>query len=433
MTAPPGTGRPAETQRRTGRASGWIETHPSPVDVAIALLYAAALVPMAISIIGDSGLGPAAQAFLYCALGVLHLCVAIRRARPEVAYVVGGIATCGLAWGPRISSAGLDVPAVYLPNTVVFFVLLYSIAAMRGRRIATLGLLIALAGAVMVVIQLFVATGSALYSSAVAVPLAIATLFIAVFGAWALGRLRRTRTAYVAELEAKNRRAEQDRKREAAEVVAAERARIARELHDVISHSLAVMISQAEGGRMGAKSRDPRSAEVFDTISTTGRTALSDMRSMVGLLRTADADTEQRRPQPGVSDIGTLVERARDAGLDITTHTTGTPRTLPAASGLAAYRLVQEAITNVVKHAGSAAHADVSLRWGADRLLIAVADDGAGARPGEHGVGLIGLRERLATVGGSIAIGERASGFELIGTIPYDITRASDPAGEETP
>jgi len=390
------------------------------VDLAIAILYAAVLVPMAVGIIDDSGLKDGSQVFLYCALGVLHLSIAGRRAVPEAAYVVGGIATCALAWGPTISSSGLEVPAVFLPNSIVFFVLLYSIAAVRGRRVASLGLLIALAGAVMVVVQLFVATGSAMYPPTMGIPIVIATLFIAVIGTWALGRLRRTRLAYIAELEAKNRRAELDRAREAAQVLAAERARIARELHDVISHSLAVMIAQAEGGRMGAKSRDPRSAEVFDTISTAGRSALADMRSMVGLLRAPDNEAEQRRPQPGTADLTDLIERVREAGLRVTTHTTGAPRALPPAADLAAYRVVQEAITNVVKHAGRDAHAEVSLDWGSDRLRITVVDDGIGPRPGGHGVGLIGLGERLTAIGGSIVTGDTTSGFELVGTIPYE-------------
>lgn len=384
-------------------------------------MYAVVLVPMAISIIGDTAASATAKTFLYVAVGLLHLCVAVRRVRPEAAYVAGAIVMCALAWGPSIASGGIEVTAVYLPNSIVFFVLLYSIAAARGRRIASAGLVVALIGALMVTVRLILAARSTVVSGSAGLPLIIATLFIAVLGTWGLGRLRRTRTAYVAELESKNRRAEQDRRREAAEVVAAERTRIARELHDVISHSLAVMIAQAEGGRMGTKTLDPRAADVFHTISATGRTALADMRSMVGLLRAPEGENaHDRRPQPGVDDIEALVARAREAGLDLTVRAAGTPHPLAAGSGLTAYRVVQEAITNVVKHAGRDAQAEVSLDWRPDALQITVTDDGIGARPGEHGVGLIGLRERLAAAGGSLTVSERAAGFELSCTIPYD-------------
>ena len=421
MTAPHTPDRYAVSTRRTSPVHGWLEAHPLPVDIAIAAMYAIVLVPMAVSIIGDSALNHTTQTLVYVALGVLHACVGVRRVQPEAAYVVGAIVMGALALGPGISSGDIVVPAVYLPNSIVFFVLLYSVAAARGRRTATVGLVIALAGAVIVTVQLIVAAGSTVLSGSAGLPLIIATLFIAVLGTWGLGRLRRTRTAYVAELESKNRRAEQDRRREAAEVVAAERTRIARELHDVISHSLAVMIAQAEGGRMGAKSRDPRSADVFDTISVTGRTALADMRSMVGLLRAPESDAAtNRRPQPSVDDIEALVARAREAGLDVALRASGTPRPLAAGSGLTAYRVVQEAITNVVKHAGRDAQAQIILGWQADALQIAVTDDGIGARPGEHGVGLIGLRERLAAVGGTLAVPDRTVGFELSCTIPYD-------------
>ncbi|PRZ43213.1 signal transduction histidine kinase [Antricoccus suffuscus] len=421
MTAPQTSDRYAVSTRRTSSAHDWLEAHPLPVDIAIATMYAVILVPMAASVIGDAAASHAAQVFLYVAVGILHVCVALRRAQPEAAYLVGAIVMGALALGPSISSGGIEVPAVYLPNSIVFFVLLYSIAAVRGRRTASAALLIALVGAVIVAVQLIVAARSTILAESAGLPLVIATLFIAVFGTWALGRLRRTRTAYVAELESKNRRAEQDRRREAAEVVAAERTRIARELHDVISHSLAVVIAQAEGGRMGAKSRDPQSADVFETISATGRTALADMRSMVGLLRDPEGDAaNERRPQPGAGDIEALVARAREAGLDVTLQASGTPCPLPAGSGLTAYRVVQEAITNVVKHAGRDAQAAVSVDWRSDAVQIAIVDDGVGALPGEHGVGLIGLRERLAAVGGTLAIPARATGFELSCTIPYD-------------
>ena len=245
-------------------------------------------------------------------------------------------------------------------------------------------------------------------------------------GAWLLGRAVRSR--HVRALHAEDRAVllEEDAKR----AVAEERSRIARELHDVVAHGVSVMVVQAGAGRRMLDIDAERSREAFTSIEDTGRQALVEMRRLLGLLR-SDDEQLALAPQPSLEHVESLLEQVREAGLPVTLRVEGEQRPLPPGVDLSAYRIVQEALTNALKHAGPAS-GEVVLRYGERDLEIEISDDGRGREPanGEEpvlvsgGHGLAGMRERVAIYGGVLKAGERESGgYSLRARLPLDQTR----------
>jgi len=235
----------------------------------------------------------------------------------------------------------------------------------------------------------------------------------AVFAtAWLLGDSARSRRDRAVELEARATQLERTRAAEAEAAVAAERNRIARELHDVVAHHVSLMVVQAEAGPV-ALQRDPRAAvESFDSISAVGKQALAEMRRLLGVLRSGD--DASLAPQPGVAQLADLVAGVRSAGLDVTLDVAGSPRPVPAAVDLSAYRLVQEALTNCLRHAGPARVA-VHAQYDDAGLAVDVVDDGLGgvdwnAAAASGGHGLVAMRERVSMVGGTLDVGPRPGG-----------------------
>jgi signal transduction histidine kinase len=224
-----------------------------------------------------------------------------------------------------------------------------------------------------------------------------------------LGVNVRTRRAYLASLEERAAQLERERDQQAQLAAAAERARIAREMHDIVAHNLSVMVALADGAGFMAESDPQRSAGAMEQVSRTGRNALGEMRRLLGVLR-ADGEVALA-PQPGLADLDELLERVRAAGLRVTLETSGTPIALGSGAELTVYRLVQEALTNTLKHAGPEARATVRLRYEPDGIDVEVTDDGRDhARVSAGGQGLSGMRERAAVYGGSIDAGPRAGG-----------------------
>jgi len=203
--------------------------------------------------------------------------------------------------------------------------------------------------------------------------------------------------------------AERERDLVAREAVVEERARIARELHDVIAHHVSMIVLQAGAERRVLDNANASTREVLETVERTGRSALTEMRRLLGMLR-ANAD-EPLGPQPGLSDVPTLVTQLREAGLPVELQIEGERRELPVGIELSAYRIVQEALTNALKHAGEAS-ASVNIRYGSDSLELEIADDGTGTPTPvpSGGHGLVGMRERVALYGGHLDAGRRPSG-----------------------
>jgi signal transduction histidine kinase len=225
-----------------------------------------------------------------------------------------------------------------------------------------------------------------------------------------LGLNVRTRRAYLASVEERAAQLERERDQQGRLAAAAERARIAREMHDIVAHNLSVMIALADGAGYMAPNDPERAASAMEQVSQTGRRALGEMRRLLEVLR--QDDSTALAPQPGLADLEPLLERVRAAGLHARLETSGTPVELGAGAQLTVYRLVQEALTNTLKHAGADARATVRLRYDGDGVEVEVADDGVGpARvAAAGGQGLNGMRERAAVYGGRLEAGPAPGG-----------------------
>ncbi|MFD6175031.1 sensor histidine kinase [Streptomyces coeruleorubidus] len=245
-----------------------------------------------------------------------------------------------------------------------------------------------------------------------------------------LGHSVRNRRAYLAAVEERARRAEESRDSEARRRVAEERLRIARELHDLVAHQITLANAQATVAAHLFDARPEQTRKSLEELVGTTADALDDLRATVGLLRQAGDAPASAEPAPGLSRLPTLLDSFRRAGLEVSVHQEGTARPLPPGVDLTAYRIVQEALTNVTKHAGTGS-ARVRLAWNRDRVTITVADDGGDARtaptasPGpsastmperQPGYGLIGMRERATAVGGHLFAGRRPEGGFLVST-----------------
>jgi signal transduction histidine kinase len=244
--------------------------------------------------------------------------------------------------------------------------------------------------------------------------------FITIW-AWLLGRAMRARTRYAAALERHAELLEAEREAQSRAAVAVERARIARELHDVIAHGVSLMVMQAGGVRRLLGEGQEREREALEAVEATGREALAELHLLLGILRAPDDKSSSDEPPPGLGRLDALVDSVRAAGLDVDVEVAGEPRELPRALDLSAYRIVQEALTNVLRH-GRAAHADVRVAYGRRRLELEILDDGAGiAAANGSGHGLVGMRERAALFDGDVEVGPRPEGgFAVRARLPLD-------------
>jgi Signal transduction histidine kinase len=246
--------------------------------------------------------------------------------------------------------------------------------------------------------------------------------------AWVLGDSMRTRRAYFDHLEERAARLESEREAQSKVAVAAERARIARELHDVVAHNVSVMVVQADGAAYVMDAAPDQARQALETISSTGRQALAEMRRLLGVLRADDTrEGGEYVPQPDVEQIEELVDKVRQTGLTVDFKVEGTPRPLPSGVELTAYRIVQEALTNTRKHGGPDAGASVRLVYFDDGLGLLVEDDGRGVAHELYedggadgaGHGMIGMRERVGMVGGTLDAGPRpGGGFRISALLP---------------
>jgi signal transduction histidine kinase len=249
-----------------------------------------------------------------------------------------------------------------------------------------------------------------------------------IFGtAWILGDNIRTRRAYTASLEDRAARLEREREEDARRAAAEERSRIARELHDIVAHNVSVMVVQAGAARrvLESKHGSGQARDALQQIETTGRGALNEMRRMVGMLR-KEQEEATFSPQPSISRLRELISQAKDAGLPVELTVEGEPRPLPSGIDLSAYRIVQEALTNTMKHAGRAT-ARVYLRYEPDHVEIQIVDDGRGITGeldnGAKGHGLVGMRERVSLYGGDLVAGPQlGGGYSVKAILPVETT-----------
>ncbi|HEX5994048.1 MAG TPA: histidine kinase [Jiangellales bacterium] len=384
--------------RRRDRLYAWLQRHPVVPDAVLAAgLFALLTLPF---------MAGYDQDWPRLALGtVMFAALVFRRVRPVASFTV--VALAGFVqW-----IAGVPLS----PVDGVVLLALYSIAAYGPRWASRLGLAVGVLGAVLASQRyVLVSGGSGAFLTGVMLYAAAAA------GAWAMGDVRGLRRAYVAQLVERASQAERERDQRVQIAAAEERARIAREMHDVVAHNLSVIVVQADGGRYAAR-RDPGSAvSALETISTTGRRALAEMRRLLGILRSAD-DQPGGDPQPGLHRLPDLLDSFRAAGIPVDLHVSGVQRELDEGQSLAAYRAIQEALTNVLKHAGTQVRATVRLEYSRERLHLQVVDDGRGAAAAHgDGHGLAGMRERLAVYGGRVDAGPAAGGgWRLAAELPY--------------
>ena len=437
------------------RLDQWTRLHPVRTDVMAAAALFTVLVALPWIALGPmvapDPQGRQTAVSLLAGAGMV-LPWAVRRVRPVAsAAVVTAAAVLHLLAGPEFSLSLLMVPLT-----------VYNLAANAPRSISVAGLLTGLAGGVAngVKVWLFPAqfvTPDGLTVRSPAEPLAMVIMAIGcglmVLTAWAFGDVVRNRRLTVRALEDRAHRLEVQSRQERELAAADERSHIAREMHDIVAHSLQVVISQADGARYAAAAKPALAVTALETIGQTGRSALADMRQLLGVLRetgetvagvpgvtdddarrpAADASPDGRgtrlppgrRPQPRLADLPALVETMRLSGLEVSLLETGTPRrALPAGGELAAYRIVQEALTNTLRHGGPDADAFVTLAWTARGLDLQIDDDGCGAAADPatrgSGQGLRGAAERAALFGGTLETGPRVgTGYRVSAHLPY--------------
>jgi len=358
--------------------------HLVAIDVTAALVLIAA-VGERVLVAGQHGpstLPTQAGAAAACATGIA---VALRRRWPLAALalsVAAQVAATVAGW------------AFALPIMLGVALVTYLVARVKQARVALLAPLCAVAagGAAS-----FLAQGDGpVYLGVGTAPSALvraATEAAFVGAAWAIGRAMRSRAAY--------------NERYARAVIEEERLRIARELHDVVTHSMSVIAVQAGVGHFVIGSRPEEAEKALAAIETTSRESLNEMRRLLGMLR--EERPGDLLPAPGLADVSELVDQTRRGGLDVDLTVDGEPLDLPAGADLAAFRVIQEALTNVLKHAGTR-RCRVALGYAASGVTIEVTDEGQGPYRGTEGHGLAGMRERIAMYGGTIKAGPRRPG-----------------------
>jgi signal transduction histidine kinase len=337
---------------------------------------------------------------------VLAPAVAIRRIRPEASVL---IVVAAIAVTSALGHAGLgqeDKLAVIPATLLIFYGLGAFASSPRSQWVLALGVLVE-------AINNVTKTGGG-------IPSAVTTAVFGILLPWALGRMVRERAARERAYRETAERLDAGRDLHAREAANSERTRIARELHDVIAHSVSVMVIQAGAART-VMDGEPELAEAsLRSVERAGREALAEMRRLLGVLD-GHRDPRALAPQPGLADIGDLLSRTRASGLNADLVVDGEPTALPPALDLCAYRIVQEALTNAIKHAAPAS-AEVRVRWSEDALVLEISDDGRG--PGavngtSGGHGIAGMRERAVLHGGSIETGAGPlGGFTVHARLP---------------
>lgn len=389
----------------------WLRRHPRWVDGVLAAALGLPALASALAS-GAYDLVP-----LILALGIP---LVFRRDHPVAAFAIGvAVGALQVLLGIHVNMIDLVIP-----------VLLYTLAAYGRRRVSVTGLAVCLAGSAVAVARWaplglslihWVMIGSVVFAGSSLI-------------AWVLGDSVRYRRGYYASLEDRAARLERERDAQAQIAAAAERARIARELHDVIAHNVSVMVVQADGASYALDSSPEKARQALGAIASTGRQALAEMRRMLGVLRSDDGGPGVV-PQPGMGQLGELLEQTRASGLNVSFTVQGVPAMLPSGLALAAYRIIQESLTNTRKHGGPRASARVLLRYCEDVLMLQITDDGRGATVADGaGHGLTGMRERVALYNGTLRTGPLpGGGYQVTATLPLSPVPVADQAPRAAP
>jgi signal transduction histidine kinase len=311
-----------------------------------------------------------------------------------------------------------------------------SLIALASLAVPTTLLVTAAAGAASPQRQLTAVVGSAVFYMVIDVL------------AWGIGRGARRYRLRMAHLQEQHTLQVQEQREAAENAVSAERLRIARELHDIVAHSVTIMVLHAAGAKRVVDTNPARAKEALATIEESGQQAMGELRRLLELLRENEGDPPRSgSPLPGLQQVAQTINSVRTSGVEVAFEVHGEPRRLDTSVDLAAYRLVQEALTNVTKHRGAGARATVTIDWGVDKLTVAVQDDGGGAAASESimdaavsrasslstGNGLAGLRERIAIAGGDfVAAPTDAGGFRVAARLPLSGSSAGV-VGSATP
>ena len=388
--------------------------HPFAVDVVIA----GAVLVLGVLV---TGTGTTSATDVAISLGLVAPLAWRRVATVPAAAVVVVVGLLQVVLTSTFLSANVAVP-----------MMVYALAAYGPRWAGRTGLVLGLAGALLAALRYFAGGtydgGVSFYYARSLLELVVTAGAIGalVVASWAMGLVKRGRLQREAAMRERAELLELEHDQEVRLAASTERARIAREMHDVVAHSLSVVIAQADGGRYAGRTDPEAAVGALEQISATGRQALADMRSLLGVLREGPGPgaAQEFAPQPDVTAIPTLVDDVRRSGLDVDLLTEGEPVEMAGGAQLAAYRIVQESLTNVLKHAGPASRAWVRLQWRPDALEVSVLDDGRGAAamlaPDGEGQGVVGMRERAVLHGGRLETGPRhGGGYGVHAVLPY--------------
>lgn len=333
----------------------------------------------------------------YLGLSAVLLAPLVWRSRPVASFAIVSLVSF-VQW-----LAGLQP----VPANLAVLVALWAVAYRCSFRWALAAGLVAELGIFLALVNWYTPTFGMFFSG---------SIFVVTI--WLTGLYANTRRRYLEGLEERAERAERERDQQARMAAAAERARIARELHDVVAHNVSVIVVQADGAGYALDSDLEEARLAVRNISKTGRAALAEMRRLVGVLRENEAAGTDYTPQPG---LGQLEELVRDSAVPARLRVGGVPVELPEGQQLAIYRIVQEALTNALKHGGPGVRASVEIDYNSSDLVVRVSDDGRGAAapssPGGHG--LIGMRERVGLYGGAVSAAPRqGGGYEVLARLP---------------
>ena len=405
MTTPAGRGRYRARMRWPASTPdvvrAWLNRY---LDVALGIVVVA--ISMLTLAVAPISIGTMPVWLAIVTTAVTGIAVALRRRWPiAVLAVVAAVILLQQLYGASLNFGSLAA-----------VIALFTVAAETPRRTSLV--VLALLPAYLMVADLMYAAVHPIGTDVIVGQFLSALVIFAIV--WLAGDSLRTRRARMRELEERAERLERDQAERARVAVQNERAIIARELHDIVAHSVSVMVVQASAARRIVDEQPEEARAAMASIETTGREALVEMRRLLGVLR-SDASPAPLEPQQGLAEIGTVIAGADRAGVVVELIIEGEPRPLPPGLDLTAYRIVQEALTNTVKHAAPA-HATVRIRYEPDALDLDIADDGSrpdAERDRTGGHGLIGMEERVRLYGGDFAAGPRKpAGFGIQVRLP---------------